>query len=291
VARIFSPARLVAAGLVLLGAALVLYLIPSNKYLLLPDRARPVAPAVSVLGEHDDHDGGGIYYVAVEVKKASMLEKLFPGIHDGATLVPATDVVAPGESEQQHRRAELHQMATSQEIAGAVALRALGKHVVVRSPGTIVTGAVGGGPASGKVKPLDLVVAVDGHRTPFFSDLRRLIGRHRPGDPVKLTIRRGDRLLMLNVKTIRDPHDPKRPFVGVFTNCAIQTFSKITLPLPVHIDLGQVGGPSAGLAFALDVFEETGHNVDRGGMRIIPVNSFRQALRALATLPKKRPVA
>ena len=339
-ARIFSPARLVAAGLVLLVVALVLYLVPSDKYVLLPDRARPVAPAVTVPGERDDHDGGGIYYVAVEVKKASELEKLFPSIHEGATLVPASDVVPQGESETQHRRAELRQMANSQEIAAAVALRALGKRVVVRSPGTVITAVAPDGPAGGNLRPGDLVVAVDGRRSPFLADLRRLIGSHRPGQPVKLTVRRGDSVLKLKLKTIKDPHDPKRPIIGVFTNCAVQTFSKIKLPLPVRIDLGQVGGPSAGLAFALDIFEETGHDVDRGykvaatgelcvdgsvvpvggleqktigakragvdvflvpagenakdakryagGMRVIPVNSFRQALHALATLPRIR---
>jgi PDZ domain-containing protein len=338
VARIFSPARLVAAGLVLLSAVLILYLVPSNKYMLLPDRARPVAPAVSVPGAHTDPDAGGIFYVAVEVKKASLLEKLFPFIHEGATLLPASDIVPKGESETQHRSAELRQMANSQEIAAAVALRALGKRVVVRSPGTVITDVAPDGPANSKLRPGDLVVAVDGRHSPFLSDLRRLIGSRRPGQPVKLTVRRGNSLLTLKVKTIKDPHDPKRPIIGVFTNCAVQTFSKIKLPLPVRIDLGQVGGPSAGLAFALDIFEETGNDVDRGykvaatgelcvdgsvvpvgglkqkaigakragvdvflvpagenaqeakryagGMRVIPVNSFRQALHALATLPK-----
>ena len=105
------------------------------------------------------------------------------------------------------------------------------------------------------------------------------------------------------------------------------------------IDLGGVGGPSAGLAFALDIVEELRGDVDRGlkvaatgeieldghvapiggvkqkvigarrsgadvflvpagdnaeearrhagDLRVIPVESFRQALRALATLPRK----
>jgi PDZ domain-containing protein len=48
------------------------------------------------------------------------------------------------------------------------------------------------------------------------------------------------------------------------TSCALQAATKISLPLPVRIDLGQVGGPSAGLAFALDVAEELGHDIDRG---------------------------
>ena len=132
---------------------------------------------------------------------------------------------------------------------------------------------------------------------------------------------------------------PSRPIIGVLSSCVSQTFTKVKLPVPVDIDLGRVGGPSAGLAFALDVVEELGHDVDRGlqgggvrrdlrgrdrrarrrpeteddrrqacrdrrlprpgwgkrsrgaryagGMRIIPVHSFRQALHALATLPRK----
>ena len=40
--------------------------------------------------------------------------------------------------------------------------------------------------------------------------------------------------------------------------------AEIKLPIDVDIDLGDVGGPSAGLAFALDILEELGRNADRG---------------------------
>ena len=138
------------------------------------------------------------------------------------------------------------------------------------------------------------------------------------------------------MKTVADPHDPKRAVIGVLVDQA----SQAKLPFPVTIDAGSIGGPSAGLAFALDVLEELGHDVDRGykvaatgeifpdgsvgpiggvkqktigarragvdvflvpagdnaqearkyagSLRVIPVESFRQALHALATLPPKR---
>jgi PDZ domain-containing protein len=123
--------------------------------------------------------------------------------------------------------------------------------------------------------------------------------------------------------------------IGVIVEPATQ----VKLPFPVRIDTGSIGGPSAGLAFALDVLEELGRDVDHGykvavtgaldpdgtvepigglkqkaigvrrakvdvflvpagdnakearkyvgPVRVIPVESFRQALRALATLPPK----
>jgi PDZ domain-containing protein len=343
VARIFT--RILFAGLALLGltAALAtfLYLIPSDQYVLLPDRARPLAPFVKVRGERSDHDGGGIYYVAVEVKKASVLEKLFPGIHDGSTLVPASAILGPTESEKQHEREEVQAMALSQQVGAAVALKALGYPVKLQSSGTVIEAVDPHGPSAGKLRAQDVVLAVDGHRTPSLPDLRRVIHTHRPGAAVRVTVRRGEKTRRIEVKTIPDPQDPSQPIIGVITSCASQTFTKIDLPIAVHIDLGQVGGPSAGLAFGLDVVEELGHNVDRGhkvaasgeicadgtvvpvgglkqktigarragmdvflvpagentadarryagNMRVVPVHSFRQALRALATLPRKRP--
>ena len=38
----------------------------------------------------------------------------------------------------------------------------------------------------------------------------------------------------------------------------------VRLPVDVKIDAGSIGGPSAGLAFALDIMEELGRDVDRG---------------------------
>ena len=263
-ARLLSPVRLVIAGVVLLAVAGILYVAPSNEYLFLPDRARLVAPYVKVKGERDDNDGGGIYYVAVEVKKASILEKLFHGLHEGSTLVPESAVRSQGESDTQHRRIELRAMAQSQEIAAAVALKELGYAVDVSSPGTVIAAVAPDGPAAGKLRTNDIVERVDGLRTLSPADLRRLIGRHEPGQTVDLLVRRGDGLRTVAIKTATDPHDPARPIIGVFTDCTIQRTTKIRLPVPVHIDLGQVGGPSAGLAFALDVVEELGHDVDHG---------------------------
>jgi PDZ domain-containing protein len=344
-ARIFK--RILFAGLALLGltAALAafLYLVPSDEYILLPDRARPLAPFVKVKGERADHDGGGVYYVAVEVKKASILEHLIPGIHEGSTLVPASLILGPDESEKQHQRQEIQAMSLSQEVGAAVALKALGYPVMLQSPGTVVEAVDPRGPSAGKLRAQDIVVTIDGRRTPSVAELRQVIRRHRPGDRVQLAVRRGRKLHRVEVKTIPDPRDPSRPIIGVQPACASQTFTKVELPIAVHIDLGRVGGPSAGLAFALDVVEELGHDVDQGykvaasgeicadgnvvavgglkqktigarqagmdvflvpagentaearryagGMRVIPVHSFRQALRALATLPRKRPKA
>lgn len=327
---------LIALGLVLAAIAVALYIIPSNEYIFLPDRARSLAPYVTVKGEQPDRDGGGIYYVAVSVRKASLLEKLFPGIREGATLVPAAALLTPGQDEQQRQHQELLAMAESQEIGAAVALKELGYKVPIKSPGTVIAAVNPKGPSAGKLQANDAIAAVNGIATPSLTALRRQITGHRPGQSVSLTVRRNGAVRNVDVQTAADPQNKRRSIIGVLTSCALQRPTKIALPIPVRIDLGQVGGPSAGLAFALDVAEKLGHDVDRGhrvvatgemcldgsvlpiggvkqktigakragadvflvpagdnarearryagNMRVIPVHTYRQALRALATL-------
>jgi len=314
----------------------VLWIVPSDEYLFLPDKAKPVAPLVTVQGGKDPTGPAGIYYDAVIIRRAKLFEQVFPWIHDGADLVPADAVNPPGVSESRRRVEDLREMARSQDIAAAVALKYLGYDVKVGSTGALVTDVLPGSPAAkAGIEPTEVVVGVDGKPVRRTIDLRRLLAGRRPGDTVRLAIRDGTQLRQVSVKTAADPHDPKRAVIGVLILQATQA----KLPIPVNIDAGSIGGPSAGLAFALDVLEELGHRVDRGykvaatgellpdgtvapiggvkqktigarragvdvflvpagdnaeearkyagPVRIIPVESFRQALRALATLPPK----
>ena len=64
----------------------------------------------------------------------------------------------------------------------------------------------------------------------------------------------------MNVKLVPDSQDSKRGMIGIIVSQA----ADIRLPRKVKINAGGVGGPSAGLAFALDVLEKLGRNVDHG---------------------------
>jgi Lon-like protease len=330
------PARLGALGLVVLAIVAVLYVTPSDDYLFLPVAAQPLAPKVRVQGEHPDKTGGGIYYDEVHIRKASILESHFPGLVDGATLVPGDLYLPKGTSQKQQFKADLQDMERSQKIAAAVALREAGYKVKIQPTGVIVTGTFPGTPAAKSLRPGDVIVGVDGVKVTAPADVGRRIRGHRPGSTIDLRVRRGGKVIPVRLKAIQAPGESKRTIIGV----GIAPDVKIKLPVKVSIDLGRVGGPSAGLAFALDILEELGHNVDHGlkvaatgelgldgrvgpiggvkqktigakragvdvflvpagdnaqeakryagDLRIIPVESFRQALRALATVAKSQ---
>jgi Lon-like protease len=336
VRRLFRPSILVIAGLALAAIVLALVIVPSgvvgsNDYIFLPDRAHPVAPLVTFPGSHNPTKGG-VYFVDVIVRKATVLERLFGGLHKGADLYPANAVNPPGVGDQARRRIDLQDMHRSQEIAAAVALRAAGKKVVLAPTGALIDAVEPGKPAVGKLEPDDVITAVNGAQVRTPDAVFRAMSKVTIGSVVRFTVHRGAKTLVEPMKTVASDQPPRRPVVGVFLEPAID----IHLPFPVRIDTGNVGGPSAGLAFALEVLEELGRDVVHGhkvaatgeirpdgsvfpiggikqktigareagvdaflvpagenardaranadGLRIIPVKTFPQALRALATL-------
>ena len=336
--RVLSPLRLASAGLIVLVATLaILVTRGSNEYLEIPDNAHPLADLVQVPHPKPDQDGGGIYYVDILLKPASLLESYLKFVRpEGADLIPRTQIVQPGISDQQRFKLDLATMKVSQAIASVVALRQLGYHVPIRPDGVRVVAVTAGSRAAGVLQPGDVIVAANDKRVVTRTDLAAALSQLKPGDVVRLTVRRGVKKLSFSIRTTADTQDPKRAIIGVLP---IQALS-VRLPFPIKFNLRKVGGPSAGLAFALELLEKKGRDVDHGykvaatgeiqldgsvtriggikqktigarnshvdvflvpvdgdnardakryagGLRIIPVKSFQQALQALATLPPK----
>ena len=237
--RFLSPLWLALGGLSLLvGVLLVLWLVPSDSYIFLPDRAHPVADLVQVQGGHKPK-GGGIYFVDIFVRKASLIERLWPGIHEGAELVPSSAFLAPGVSNKERIAEDQRSMSRSQEIAGAVALRAAGFRVKAIPSGALVEQVAGDAPAAGKLLPTDVIVAAAGKRVRSPADLRAIVGKRKPGSAIGLTVRRSSHLKQLVVRTVEDPHHRGRSIIGIFVDQA----ATIKLPRKVKIDAGDVGGP------------------------------------------------
>jgi Lon-like protease len=338
--RLLTPLRLATAGLVLLVAVIAILLSRgSDDYLEVPDPAHPLAGLVKVPGGKSQNDGGGIYYVDVLVKPASLLESLLPTFRpEGSDLIPREALFGRCTSITDTERFKLERadMRVSQVKASAVALRALGYRVRVRFSGVRVVAVSSDSHAAGVLKTGDVIASADGKPVRTRLELRAVLARHKVGEPVRLGIRRGDELLTLTIRTTRDRCEPKHPIIGVIPAQALD----VHFPFRIHFDIRGVGGPSAGLAFALELLETRGRDVDHGykvaatgeiqldgtvtriggvkqktigarqahvdvflvpvdgenardakryaqGLRIVPVESFQQALRALATLPPK----
>ena len=235
---------------------------PSRDYLYAPNRASPVSNKVKVEGERSGGGkGGAIYYVDVSVRPATWLESVLPFLRpDGSTLVPRDTVVPHGSSFEERRAEGLRAMALSEQTAAAVALKQAGYDVVVTPIGALVEGVATDAPAAKVLHAGDVILEVGTTRTLTPNALRRSLDDVHPGDEVVLQIKRDRVMKTVTVRTIDSPREPGHAVIGIRCTQA----ARIKLPLKVDIDLGTVGGTSAGLPFALDILQELGTNVDHG---------------------------
>jgi PDZ domain-containing protein len=110
-----------------------------------------------------------------------------------------------------------------------------------------------------------LIVAAGGGEVETLTDLRDALDPLAPGDPVTLAILRDGERSEHELVTQPSVDDPARAVIGVI----VEQAATIDLPVEISFDAGSIGGPSAGLAFALDIVDELGHDVDQGRVVVV----------------------
>jgi PDZ domain-containing protein len=250
-------------GLSVLGVLVVavigawLLATPSGEYVLLPDDPHPADAVVSVGGVKPRiaKDGSGIYYLDVLVHRASLPESWISRFEDGADVLPAAALVPPGGSQSDLDRVDHLTFQDSRTVAGVVALRAFGRKVTVTPTGVTFDGVESAAPAvRAGLRPGMIITAIDGVPVLQVSGLRKQLAGRKPGSPVQLTVRNGTKVLQLKTKLTSDPQDAKHAIIGVLG--VHDAPPKAKLPVSVTITPRGLGrGPSAGLAFTLEVYD------------------------------------
>lgn len=159
-------------------------------------------------------------------------------------IVPEEVIFPKNESTKQVEQQNTAEMTNSQEAATAAALREL------RLPMTFVTvvdSVQKGMPADGRLRPGDMITAVDGKKVTDVPAVTSALSTHKPGSQATFTVTRGGKETQIVVPTVASKG---RPMVGVGLRESFRS------PINVKISVGDVGGPSAGLMFALGIYDK-----------------------------------
>ena len=163
-------------------------------------------------------------------------------------LLPSDVVYPPSESVSQVEQENVQQMRGSQRTAVAAALAELkipvGRKVTVSS-------VTANAPASGKLKPGDVLLRVNGEVLKNINDVRDAMAGLSPGDQATFVVERDGNRLTVDMSTEADPDDPAHAIVGIGISTTYD------LPFDVKVDIGSgIGGPSAGTVFALAIYDK-----------------------------------
>jgi len=205
---------------------------------------------VSVSGHQAYRDSGALRMVTVYAGGPDQHTTLFDllyGWADPDIAVLPKSIYQEGETEEDNRQQSAVEMSSSQDNATAAALSALG---IGYQTEVAVADVAKDGASVGKLRKGDVLLAVDGKTTADPDKLVELIRAVPPGTAVVLTVRRDGKDQPVTVTTKPAPDDPKSSRIGV----SIQ--EKFVFPFTVKVQLPDtVGGPSAGMMFALGIYD------------------------------------
>lgn len=266
-----EPPRTRRGGLLVWGLVTLIMLLAAG--LLYRPPVAVIAPGESLDISHDftiegvpTHPVSGRYLLtSVTLGQPNGLGALAALVRSDREVVPLGQVVPPEVDPSQYLQQQEAVFKDSQQLAAAAAAEAAGMPVQVGGSGARIEGVLPASPAAGVLRPGDAVVAVDGKEIRTASDFRDAVTSTPSGTTFRLTIERGGQRQDVRLTSGRLP----LPDNGVGIGVALSTRDpSIRMPFTVEFKDRNIGGPSAGLAYALAITDALDPTDDAHGRSI-----------------------
>jgi Lon-like protease len=250
---------------VLLGA--VIALLPAPYVIYSPGPATNVLGSVggrqliSVTGHQTYPTTGALDMTTVEIfggpgRRLSLLEVAQAWVSRTDAVVPERQVFPAGQTKQEVEKETAAEMTDSQEQATAAGLRELGLTV----PETIRVAEVqSGAPAASVIKVGDVITGINGTPATDSNVLREAITSLAPDTHVTVQVRRDGKQVDLSTTTTSSDG---RTVLGIGLD------PEFTFPVAVSFGTKDVGGPSAGMMFALGIIDKMTPGELNGGENV-----------------------
>lgn len=176
-----------------------------------------------------------------------LIEATLAALGGDSRVVPEELVFPPGVTSQQSREQGAAEFTAAQSNAVAAALNSL---EIPLTEEALIARVEEDGPAWGVLEIGDVVVSAEGQPVRSSGELVEIVRSTAPGTELPLEVRRDDQLDVVTVTLAANPDDPEQGRLGVLVRSVFEG------PFPIEFSLGGVGGPSAGMMFALAIVDE-----------------------------------
>jgi PDZ domain-containing protein len=204
---------------------------------------------ISITGRQTYPTSGNLNMVTISYEggpgtNLNIFQAIGAWLDPSEAVVPESELFPPGQTAQQTQAQDTEQMASSQEMATAAALTQL--HIPFQTNVEVLS-TVAGYPASEVLKARDVIETVDGKPVAGETSLTSMITA-RPADTTfQLQVLRAGKTLTVPVAS---KLSGGTPVIGV------QVQEQYKFPFNVNITVGNIGGPSAGMMFALGIIDK-----------------------------------
>ena len=216
-------------------------------YSLGPGPAREIQPLIRVSGEQAYPSQGKLIMTTVRFHSVTALGALVAWLDPHQAVVSRGTLYPPGETAEQETQRSLSQMDQSKIDATDVVLRRLADYPKDHGDGALLEFVYPGCPAEGALFAGDLVESIDGTPVHSADDASTALDAIPLKEPITFEVRAGGETHQITITRKRCLPDVADPRIGINL---IDPF-----PFGVRISSGDVGGPSAGLMWALGLFD------------------------------------
>jgi len=206
-------------------------------------------PLITISGRASHQTTGHLNMVTVSYQgcqgdRFNIFTALVAWLNPHQAVVPESEICPAGQTQKQTQQQDTKEMTSSQQTATAAALTELR---IPYSTQVVVAQADKGLPAYGVLKAGDVITAVDGEPVTSQASLTRMITSRPAGSTLTVTITRNGQSKQVKVGT---RESGGHPVMGV------EITGRYKFPFGVAISVGDIGGPSAGLMFALGIIDK-----------------------------------
>ncbi|MEV0805883.1 PDZ domain-containing protein [Micromonospora sp. NPDC050200] len=198
---------------------------------------------IQVTGRSTSTSAGQLRMTTVGVQPTVKLRAAIAGwLSPDEAVVPRELVYPPGESQEEVEKRNAEDFQNSQTSAETAALVELGYPVQV-----VAKEVAADGPSAGLLKAGDVITTVDGVPVTTATKLVELIRAKAAGTALSIGYTRDG---VAGTATVTSREQDGRPRIGLVPE------QRQPHPFNLKIDLGNIGGPSAGLMFALGIVDK-----------------------------------
>ena len=210
---------------------------------------------ISIEDEKTFEFDGNLYQLTVRRDEANYFVYAWANLNSQIDLYPREVILPDGVTPQELSEISIQNMRTSENVAIAVALKNIGYDIKSKGDGVAVVGLLEDSPVKDKLKKGDLINSINNtdiySATEFIATLRTYsigeivsIGLLREIDGIKEQI-------FIKTTLVEHVEYEGEPMVGFLATTVNESFD---FPFEIDIKTGNVGGPSAGLMMALNVY-------------------------------------
>ena len=194
---------------------------------------------------------GNLYQLTVRRDEANYFVYAWARLNSQIDLYPREVILPDGVTPQELSEISIQNMVTSENVAIAVALDSLNYEIESEGDGVLVVGLLDDSPVKDKLIKNDLIVSINNELVKSVSEFISMLRTYEIGDIVNIGLIRNEQELTIETKLIEHVEYENEPMVGFLASTPNQQF---IFPFEVDIKTGNVGGPSAGMMMALNVY-------------------------------------